>query len=169
MSIIVEDGTGLMDANSYVSVEYADDYFAMRGNPTWNALSEADKEFALVNATDYIDQRWSCFKGELLNPYQALMFPRTLWEGIPANLKRACCEYAVIATERPLWFIPEVDESGFAVQERKEKVGPIEESVKYAVGEYSGSTARTTFLSFPKADQLMSGYICNTQGRVIRA
>ncbi|WYV98932.1 hypothetical protein [Stenotrophomonas phage CM2] len=38
--------------------------------------------------------------GELLNPYQALMFPRTLWEGIPANLKRACCEYAVIATER---------------------------------------------------------------------
>ncbi|WYV98933.1 hypothetical protein [Stenotrophomonas phage CM2] len=62
-----------------------------------------------------------------------------------------------------------MDESGFAVQERKEKVGPIEESVKYAVGEYSGSTARTTFLSFSKADQLMSSYICNTQGRVIRA
>ncbi|WYV98931.1 hypothetical protein [Stenotrophomonas phage CM2] len=33
MSIIVEDGTGLMNANSYVSVEYADDYFAMRGKP----------------------------------------------------------------------------------------------------------------------------------------
>ncbi|QYW02042.1 head-tail adaptor Ad1 [Stenotrophomonas phage Siara] len=169
MSLIVEDGTGLVEADSYVSVEYADDYFAARGIVNWGALTTADKEFALINATDYIDQRFSCFKGELLNPQQGLMFPRTLWEGIPANLKRACCEYALISTERPLWFIPEVDDSGFAVQERKEKVGPIEESVKYAVGEYTGNSARAKFLSFPKPDQLMSGYTCNQQGRVIRA
>lgn len=168
MALIVEDGTGLMDANAYISVEYADEYFSLRGVATWSLLTEEDKEAAIVNATDYIDQRWPCFKGQLLNEFQALMFPRTLWEGVPANVMRACAEYAVSAGERPLWFIPVVDESGYAVSERKEKVGPIEDQVKFAVGEYSGDSARTKFLSYPKADQLMQPYVCNTQGRVVR-
>lgn len=168
MALIVEDGSGLMDANAYVSVEYADEYFLARGMTTWAVLELAAKEAAIINATDYIDQRWPCFKGELVNEFQGLMFPRTLWEGVPANVKRACCEYAINATERPLWFIPVVDESGYAVAERKEKVGPIEEQVKFAVGEHTGASARTKFLAYPKADQLMQAYLCVVQGRVIR-
>ena len=35
---IVEDGTGIADANSYVSIQWADDYFTDRGgNSTWAA------------------------------------------------------------------------------------------------------------------------------------
>lgn len=169
MSLIVEDGTGMLDSDAYISVEYADAYFQVRGMTTWAALEESEKEAAIINATDYIGQRFSCFKGELLNENQALVFPRTVFEGIPENLKRATAEYAILASERSLWFIPVIDESGYAVSERKEKVGPIEESIKFAVDPNTGVSARTRFLSYPKPDQLMSNYTCKQQGRVIRA
>lgn len=35
MSLIVEDGTGLPDAESYASVAFADAYFTARNNSAW--------------------------------------------------------------------------------------------------------------------------------------
>ena len=53
--LIVEDGTGLANANAYVSVEFADEYFSARGNQTWVGLGSADKEAAIIKATDYLE------------------------------------------------------------------------------------------------------------------
>ena len=53
--MIPEDGTGLANANAYVSVEFADEYFSARGNQTWAGLGSADKEAAIIKATDYLE------------------------------------------------------------------------------------------------------------------
>jgi len=119
MTIVVEDGTGLSNSESYVSVAEANAYFAARGNTDWDAVD--NKEAALRNATDYMIQtytvRWS---GNRAKTAQALDWPRVLAERanasssyvngvvyvdqltVPPEVKRACIELAVKASAAPL-------------------------------------------------------------------
>ena len=53
MPLIVEDGTGKEDANAYVDVAFADDYFNFRSNSNWTGTTQ-EKESWIVRATDYI-------------------------------------------------------------------------------------------------------------------
>lgn len=81
MALIVEDGTGKADAESYISVTDADTYFSNRGNATWAALTNTVKEQLLRKGTDYMVQvyrlRW---KGTRVSATQALDFPRNFME-----------------------------------------------------------------------------------------
>ena len=103
--MIVEDGTGKADANSYVSVEFADDYFSARGATEWASLGDDAKEAALVNATDYIDNVFQ-WLGKKEFDGQSLRFPRvgvvdydgTEISGIPNRLKQAVCDAALITS-----------------------------------------------------------------------
>ena len=45
----VEDGTGIADADSYVAVEFADDYFSARGVSAWADL-EAEANSATTGS-----------------------------------------------------------------------------------------------------------------------
>jgi hypothetical protein len=54
MAFVVEDGTGLPNANSYLAVADADAYHADQGNTAWVG-EVADKQSALVRATMYVD------------------------------------------------------------------------------------------------------------------
>lgn len=76
ITIVVEDGTGLADADVYVSQADADAYFAKRNNAAWAAASDDAKAAALVAATSYLDLRYK-FKGCRLSASQALEWPRT--------------------------------------------------------------------------------------------
>lgn len=104
--MIVEDGTGLTDSNSYVSVVFADDYFSAHGVSKWAVLDESSKETALINATDYVDNIFQWY-GQKLKKEQSLRFPRknlfdyegTEIEGIPNCLKQAVCEAAVLSSK----------------------------------------------------------------------
>lgn len=59
MSIIVEDGSGIYEANSYAGLSYAHSYLNRRNRSnTWDAASTTVREAALVAATDYIDKRF---------------------------------------------------------------------------------------------------------------
>ena len=103
MAVIAEDGTGLAGANSYVTVEDADDYFDARNNTTWSAYSDAVKEAALLYSCQWLDARYS-WPGTISVDTQALSWPRdgvTDSEGriidldvVPAALKDAQCEAA---------------------------------------------------------------------------
>ncbi len=73
--LVVENGSGLLDANSYISIADADTYHDLRGNAAWTAASESDKVIALVRATSYVDARWK-FTGEPVQKTQALSFPK---------------------------------------------------------------------------------------------
>ena len=81
MSLIVEDGTGKSDAESYINVADADTYHTNRGNTDWIELTTTKKEQLLRKATDYLVQvyrmRW---KGVRVSATQALDFPRNFME-----------------------------------------------------------------------------------------
>lgn len=57
-TFVVEDGNGLPNANAYVALTYANDYFASRGVQAWAVASDPNKQTAIVRATDYIETVW---------------------------------------------------------------------------------------------------------------
>ena len=131
MSLIVEDGTGLRTAESYVSVADADTYHGNMGNVAW-AGTVTQKEIALRQATQYIDATY-WFRGQRMNYFQSLRWPRIdagrlVWyQGWPPRvLVQATAEMAmrflVDPTNTGL-----IDVTDQAVLE--EHVGPV--SVKY--------------------------------------
>ncbi len=76
LTLVVEDGTGLSTANSYVSVAEADAYNCAHVSRTaWDALSTGDQEAALAMATRVLDESFQ-FKGFRVEDEQALQWPR---------------------------------------------------------------------------------------------
>lgn len=175
MAFVVEDGSGSANANSYSTVEEADACFADRGNVQWVGTDEA-KQSWLVQATDYIDARFGGrFKGErqyTLAPEQALEFPRiginnVQPNSVPVVLRKACAEYALRAKAGALAPDPVVDESGFAIQSKREKVGPIEEHTVFQTGD---GASINLLRPYPAADMLLRGLLSSVAGgRVIRS
>lgn len=140
MALIVENGTGLAGAESYISVADADTYFTARGNATWAALTTEQKEQALRAATDYMQGMFAGqWAGQRYSVAQALDWPRayvpikdapasgSYYESdeVPAAIGRACAEYAVRASAGSLL-------GDIGAQVKSETVGPI--SVTYADG-----------------------------------
>jgi hypothetical protein len=78
MALVIDDGTGRADAESFVSVADATAYHAKRGNAAWAALaSDEAREQMLRKATDYMEQvyrgRWAGMRKTVA---QALSWPR---------------------------------------------------------------------------------------------
>jgi hypothetical protein len=55
MALIVEDGSGLRDAESYISVAGATAYHVARGHDVWTDAGADEQEPALRRATEWID------------------------------------------------------------------------------------------------------------------
>jgi hypothetical protein len=85
-TFVVEDGTGLTTANSYVSVSEANDYLIQNNYiyPTWDNLDNGDKQKLLSWASRYLDQkaRWN---GEKTVEDSGLRWPRTGVEDVDGN------------------------------------------------------------------------------------
>jgi hypothetical protein len=125
--MVVEDGTGLSNADSFVSVAYADTYFTTRGVSAWASLT--NKEALLIKATDYIEAVYSeAWKGVTLNYTQSLSFPRIIDDATvyPDRLLKAVCELALKANDGDLL----VDVEQRTIEEKVDVI-----TVKYA--EYS--------------------------------
>ncbi|UYW33629.1 DnaT-like ssDNA-binding protein [Methylorubrum extorquens] len=138
MALVVETGAGLPDAESYASVEDANDYHQKRGNAGW-AGDEAGKEAALRRATEYLDgayrTRWL---GQSAAPAQGLAWPRAYVraergylasDAVPVAVVRACCEAALRELQAPGSLAPDLFPGERVVSET---VGPL--SVDYADG-----------------------------------
>ena len=59
--LVVEDGTGKSDANTYTSVIYADTFSEQRGRSAWLSLEDDEKAAALIKATEFICLHSSIF------------------------------------------------------------------------------------------------------------
>jgi len=142
MSIIVEDGTGKADSETYISVADASTYHTARGNSAWAALAtDAIREQCLRKATDYMIQAYrSRWKGTRGSATQALDWPRSevylepvaavspsiYYEYsnlvasniVPEPVKRACAELALKAATAELL----ADQNQAVLSEQ---VGPI--------------------------------------------
>lgn len=80
MAFVVEDGSGLATANSYIAVADADTYVTdyIRNASTWVALSTANKQSYLREATQTVDllfgRRWTGYRKDVS---QGLDWPRS--------------------------------------------------------------------------------------------
>lgn len=281
MTLIIEDGTGLLRANAYISIPFATAHLASRGLiDDWSAATTAQKEAAIINGTAYIDRRfglrfkgtklyyenlstpaeaWGVFTtlpsdsddltigGELFtfktsaslptdveigadiastiqnlidniagrdllftgiswpgnviqlitvatgstvenieivsttdsvlfssnyiegasdDGSQSLEFPRSnlvlstgaIILGVPANVKKACAEYAYRSLTESLMPDPVVDETGGQIRRKFEKVGPIEQETAFAV------MSSAIFKKFPEVDRLLFDYLGQVGG-----
>jgi hypothetical protein len=141
MALIIEDGTGVSGANSYITVAEARAFADLR-----NLLlpsGDAQLEILIVKAFDYLEAL--DYKGEEANPPQDASFPRkNLYiqgvlfseSQVPFKLKQAQCQLSFEATSFDL------QPTGDGREVLKEKVDVIE--VQYA--EKGISVARPTFI-----------------------
>ena len=164
MAFVVEDGTGVANANSLCAVAFADAYFTDRGIIAWTGVTGV-KQSALIRATDYIETRFGQkFQGELAAEDQELSWPRANVGAdaiVPSSIQKAVAEYALRALTTTLAPDPVVSDTGRIVKSTSSKLGPIEESVTYVDG---ASVAQ--FKPYPAADALIRPWLRYANGLV---
>lgn len=129
INVVIEDGTNVPNANSYVTLAEAREYAANRGVtlPTDNDVLAS----AVIRSTDYLESKRCEYQGSKTNSTQPLQWPRTgvLLNGdelapnvIPYELKAAQFQ-AIIADASGIKLQGDVTAKSYVV---REKVGPIE-------------------------------------------
>lgn len=120
---LVENGTGLEDATSYVSVDDADAYAESVSNSAW-VDSTDDKEAALIRASTAIDARYGAsFSGyRSRGREQGLEWPRAAaydaagWlipdDAVPIEVIKATIEAAFRELATPGSMMPDLDRGG---------------------------------------------------------
>ena len=118
MALVIENGQGLSNAESYVDVDYVDAYFLKRGLTQWASLT--NREQLIIRAMDYIENNYT-YQGAKLVSTQALQFPRLInGETVyPIAIKNALCELALKANSGDL-----LQDTGKTTI--REKVGTLE-------------------------------------------
>ncbi len=159
--LIVEDGSIVADANSYVTYDYALAYHALRGNSAWAAGSDANQQYAIIRATQAVD---SIYKGKWKGTpteygTQELEWPRQDVEVngveldddlIPTSLKKAVCEAALRELASANSMTPDLDRGG---EIKRVKADTVE--VEYM----DGANSTTTFTAI---DGLLADLVTGT-------
>jgi hypothetical protein len=165
MSLIVENGTGLANAESYISVADADTYHSNRGSSAWTSLTTAVKEQALRKATDYIEQVYRLrFLGFRHTELQALSFPRDEVQRkdftylnqfsfypndvVPTEVANACADLGLRASTDDL--APDIERIA-----KKEKVASLE--VEY-------DDTKQAYTKYRAIDNLLAPFLSSSSG-----
>ena len=153
MPLIHEDGTGVLNADSYVSVAEADAYHSLRGNDAWGLIGTETKEALLRKASDYITDKYrGAFIGNVYYNGNILAWPRFSHEiryynllsvGVPLEVRQATAELALIANTENL--TPNISRG-----KKRVKVGSIEV-------EYDGNSPMQT--QFVTASLRLTAYL----------
>lgn len=142
MTIIVEDGSRPVGANSYISVAEADTYFEIYKNDAWAGEIE-DKEHALIQATAAVELLFGHkFIGHINNARQDLLFPRYAFydtygrlhghNSIPKCLRDAVCEVAVMQLNFQE-ILPEASDISF-IKKKSVTIDVIKQDIEYNAG-----------------------------------
>lgn len=143
---LVEDGTGLSNATSYVSISEASDllFTDKRRYVPFFASQDSEKESVLSLATTYLDTRYKWEGSKTVND-SALRWPRTSIEDrdgividsntLPVNLKHATALLAALMIEDMISFSDGADTAIPAYPLQEIKVDVIE--LKYQIPEQS--------------------------------
>ena len=151
----VENGTGKINATSYVSISEYKAYWANRGI----TITDTDDNIKIyLNlATEYTDSIAN-YCGQIYSDTQALFVPRLNWydtkwkdisESVPIQLKNAVCEFAYI---RKADNLEDVKTSGIS----SESYGPV--SVVY-----NGDSGQAK-VSYPNAMKWLKQITCGGGG-----
>lgn len=153
MTLIVETGVGILNADSLASIAEADNFWTGRpgAGAAWLALTTPAKEEALRDASDYVASKLR--SGRPLSDIQSFPWPwdgATLYARDRATIARATILTADVARLGPL---TSGTAQGARVVEESKSLGPLSKSVKYA-NMASGSSANGRDLSF--VDSMLS-------------
>lgn len=173
MPLIVETGEVVESADCYADLVYADQYHADRGNSTWAAATDPQKEAAMRNAAQFMDGAYlSRWKGQVLYVYQARQWPRygVQLSGlrsfaaenydlgvslgmipsnmIPVQIKQANCELALRALSGSL--SPDMPRGDWI---KKQTIGPITQEFE----KQSGGTS-----TYPVVEQLLAPFVTSS-------
>ena len=145
MALVIENGQGLSNSESYVDVDYVDAYFLKRGINEWASL--ANREQLIIRAMDYIENNYT-YQGTKLISTQALQFPRLInGETVYSiAIKNALCELALKSNEDDL--LADTDKTTI-----REKVGALEV-------EYDPNQDNTK--SYNYVNKLLAPYLVST-------
>lgn len=161
-TFIVETGTGLSNANAFITIAEADQIMENYGNSTdWSNSTEAQKQNAIREATRYLNLQYA-FDGYKTLSTQALQFPRIYIydeDGnaidsnvLPERLKESCAYLAL--QERGGDTLLEDFDNESKVKKTKDVVGPLTEEREYVHGEDPDKTYRIV-------DKLVFPYLLN--------
>lgn len=140
-TLVVEDGSGRSDANSYATVAAADAYNVNVTRSTeWLNATAVAKANALILATQYLDNEFAGrWQGHRAYEEQALAWPRAdvvdedgfdlSSTVVPQRLKDACCELAVRVVLGDDLHPVETEPAGVAAE--SVTVGPVSKSITY--------------------------------------
>lgn len=167
---MIDATIGGAHANSYVTFEFAESYFAARfGADAWTALSAGDKEKALLQSCREIDRN-RFFGFRCATPSQALQFPRN-WPynaddpiavtaySIPQSVQHAQCEQA-------LWLAENAPRGGVSQRQQLQEQGVTGFGVGDLRETFSDAARPFTHTLCPQARQLLVRWIDRT-GRLI--
>lgn len=171
VTLVVEDGTGITDANSYAIATAFSTYHEDRETDI-DAFDNTQIEMGLMEGSKYIDLRWGKYlRGNIELETQGLEFPRkylydrygNLVQGLPYPIAEAAILYALEWLNKKLY--PDTSPSSAKdIKKKKTVVGPITTEV-----EYQGAATQNTFLPFPLADRLVKQYSTSSgSGSVMR-
>lgn len=162
MAFVVENGSGLSNANAYLSEAEANTYNSDHAvDAAWSAASTEDKEKSIRLATQYIDARYiRKWFGRRVQRDQALDWPRTgvvdadrfLIDSdiVPQEVKDATAEMALRSLKGED-LMPDIANPGSITSERV-KVDVIEEETRYSGG-------RSQIKRFRLVDNLLRGLV----------
>lgn len=161
-SFVVEDGTGLPNATSYVSLEEANDILTTNiHNTSWDALGDSDKERLLAWSTSLLDAK-ADWEGQKAYPSSALRWPRKYVVDrdciaipsnvIPLQLKQATAQYArfLVDSDRTseqetdglTKIVVDVIELEFDSSYRLASVPSYIDDLLYGIGRIKGASSR---------------------------
>lgn len=145
--LVIEDGSGVLDANSYVTIEETDAFLAERRRTAWEALDESEKEANIIRAADFLNTayRWS---GEPLTTEQSMALPTSVVDFVARSVRAA---QMLLAYEASQGELAPTTVGSTVTKERKKLDGVGEKEVTYATGS-SG------IRSFPAITALLAGY-----------
>ncbi len=166
MALIVEDGSGLANAESYNSVAeiiaYVTAFKSAAELATWNAA--ADQEISARVGAQYIDStcrgRW---KGYRANELQALAWPRSSVEdgdgyyllstALPAALKQAHAEASFRHASGDVLISDE--SAGANIKSESKSLGPLSKAVVY-------DGVKASSKAYPIIDRLLADLLEGT-------
>ncbi len=180
MVLVVEDGTGVQSAESYISLDAANTYLLGHTllSADWFVLSSVDRERALRVASQWIDAQFGIrFVGARQSTRQGLAWPRygyhpgsgleIVRDEVPKRLRDAVCEAAAVwaqgggeipLTVESVGCTPTPSTSNPAVEKETVKVGPITISQEFSSGgQVTTTTTNEHAKAYPLVERMLLG------------
>lgn len=152
---LVEDGTGVQGAVTYLTVANADSLLA--GRPQWEGATAEAKMLALGIASAYADARWANLLSvtSVVNPKQGLALPvrgmvaqnGQQLDPLPRQWLFGVALYALAEVGGGVW--PKKSTQTANIKSKRVTVGPITTETSFS------QTETRSFQEYPEADSLI--------------